>query len=198
VPINAIFFRVFRDGDREYLTRAWLRDPTLSDTPGTDAGASGDWNGEYYVSFGDGPGRSWQDAVKYGFISAGGGSWYVGTLAMLEPGSRVWVNVPATGYVGVGEVTQPVVKADKFLADAGNGTQKPLSELPLKATEMLTNVNDEEMAEHVVGVKWLKTVSLSQAVRETGFFGNQNTVARPKSSKWQHTVERLKQRFGVQ
>jgi hypothetical protein len=31
----------------------------------------------------------------------------------------------------------------------------------------------------------------------TGFFGNQNTVARPKSSKWRHTVERLKQRFGV-
>ena len=26
VRINAVFFRVFRDGDREYLTRAWLRD----------------------------------------------------------------------------------------------------------------------------------------------------------------------------
>jgi len=43
VPINAIFFRVFRDGDREYLCRAWLRDPTFQETPGTDAGASGDW-----------------------------------------------------------------------------------------------------------------------------------------------------------
>jgi len=136
--------------------------------------------------------------VKYGFISAGGGAWYVGTLAMLEPGSRIWVNVPATGYVGVGEVTRPVVKVDKFLVDVGDGTQKPLSELPLKATEMLKDVDDEAMAEHVVGVKWLKTVPLSQAIRETGFFGNQNTVARPKSSKWQHTIERLKRRFGVQ
>jgi hypothetical protein len=26
VRINAVFFRVFRDGDREYLTRAWLHD----------------------------------------------------------------------------------------------------------------------------------------------------------------------------
>lgn len=28
VPINAVFFRVFKDGDREYLTRAWFIDPT--------------------------------------------------------------------------------------------------------------------------------------------------------------------------
>jgi hypothetical protein len=30
------------------------------------------WNGEYYANFGDGPSRSWADAVRYGFISAGG------------------------------------------------------------------------------------------------------------------------------
>src|SRR5690606_18036712 len=28
VPVNAVFFRVFKDGDREYLTRAWLKDPS--------------------------------------------------------------------------------------------------------------------------------------------------------------------------
>jgi hypothetical protein len=197
VPINAIFFRVFRDGQREYLTRVWLRDPTLPEVSGKDTGPSEAWNGEYYVSFGIGSGRCWEDAVKYGFVSAGGGSWYINTLSMLEPGSRVWVNVPATGYVGVGEVMTPVVKVDQFLVDVGNGEKKPLSDLPLQAAEMLNNLNDDMMAEHVVGVKWLKTVPLGQAIRETGFFGNQNTVARPKASKWRHTVERLKQRFGV-
>ena len=30
VNINAVFFRVFKDGDREYLTRAWLREPESS------------------------------------------------------------------------------------------------------------------------------------------------------------------------
>ena len=197
VPINAIFFRVFRDGDREYLTRAWLRDPTLADTSTKEVGPSEAWNGEFYVSFGVHASRRWEDALQYGFISAGGGSWYINTLGMLEPGARVWVNVPSKGYVGVGEVTTPVVKADQFLADDGNGKKKPLSELPLQATEMLKNFGDDTMAEHVVGVKWLKTVPLNQAIHETGFFGNQNTVARPKSSKWRRTVERLKQRFGV-
>lgn len=33
---------------------------------------------------------------------------------------------------------------------------------------------------------------------EVGFFGNQNTVARPKTHKWNHTIEQLKQRFGVE
>ena len=98
--------------------------------------------------------------------------------------------------MGVDEVARPAAKVNEFLVDSGDAGQKPLSELPLQATEMLKNL-DDTIAEHVVGVKWLKTVPLSQAIRETGFFGNQNTVARPKSSKWRHTVERLKQRFGV-
>jgi hypothetical protein len=44
----------------------------------------------------------------------------------------------------------------------------------------------------------LKALPLSEAIKEKGFFGNQNTVAQPKAPKWQHTVERLKKRFGVE
>ena len=50
----------------------------------------------------------------------------------------------------------------------------------------------------MVRVNWLKTVPLEDAFREKGFFGNQNSVARPRSDKWDHTVERLKKRFGVE
>jgi len=32
---------------------------------------------------------------------------------------------------------------------------------------------------------------------QKGFFGNQNSVAKPKAKKWVHTVERLKSRFGI-
>ena len=32
VRINAVFFRVFKDGDREYIARVWLRDPTAIDS----------------------------------------------------------------------------------------------------------------------------------------------------------------------
>ena len=36
---------------------------------------------------------------------------------------------------------------------------------------------------------------VSEAVREIGMFGNQNTVCRPTTPKWRWTIERLKQRF---
>jgi hypothetical protein len=53
------------------------------------------------------------------------------------------------------------------------------------------------LCEYLVGVKWLKHVAVSAAIHEVGFFGNQNTVCKPKTKKWGHTVERLKQRFAV-
>jgi hypothetical protein len=42
-----------------------------------------------------------------------------------------------------------------------------------------------------VPIKWTHTVSEKEAVREVGFFGNQNRVAKPKSEKWDHTVRTL-------
>ncbi len=196
VSVNAIFFRVFRDGDREYLTRAWLLDPTEVATVAPTRATAGDWNGEYYVSFGHDDRRNWEDAKKYGFISGGGGTWYSKTLQMLEPGSRVWVNVPGRGYVGVGTVTQPIVKFDKFMAKDAGGKAVPLTQLKLQAKDMLADTNDES-AEYLVGVDWIQTRPLNQAVHEKGFFGNQNTVCQPTSKKWDYTIERLKQIFGV-
>ncbi|MFN7321818.1 MAG: hypothetical protein ACK5TM_12425 [Methylobacterium sp.] len=46
--------------------------------------------------------------------------------------------------------------------------------------------------EYFVPVNWTHTVPLNQAVNELGLLGNQNTVCRPKTPKWRHTVERLK------
>ena len=72
VPINAVFFRIFKDEGREYLSSVWFIDPTIP-----SVSIVGDekepWNGEFYVSFGNGNNRQWSDAVKYGFIS--GGRW---------------------------------------------------------------------------------------------------------------------------
>ena len=82
------------------------------------------WNGEFYVSFGQGERRDWEDARRYGFISAGGGTWYSNTLNMLAEGDRVWVNIPRTGYVGVGIVTGERQRLDTFRVDG-----KPLTEL---------------------------------------------------------------------
>lgn len=52
--------------------------------------------------------------------------------------------------------------------------------------------DDEENAEFLVPVRWLHTVSRDQAFSEVGLFGNQNTVCKPTTPQWSHTVERLK------
>lgn len=197
VSINVVFFRFFRDGDREYLSRAWLIDPAEVETAVTENRGELAWNGEYYVSFGEGPHRNWEDARKYGFICGGGGSWYSQTLRQLEPGARIWVNVPGQGYVGVGRVVAPVVPLDEFLVPGNNGQDVPITSMPLKAPNMNDPTRTPEEREHLVRVKWLKTVPLNEAIKEKGFFGNQNIVAKPKNKKWQHTIDRLKTRFHV-
>jgi hypothetical protein len=195
--INALFFRTFKDGDREYLTRAWLSEPITPAVDLLDDDKRGEWNGEYYVSFGVGKHRNWDDAVKYGFVSGGGGPWYSNTLKMLEPGARIWVNIPGEGYVGVAEVVEPAVPVDDFYATDSAGNRVPLLTLSEKVRGMHKAVDNVETAEYLVRVNWLKTVPISEAVKEKGFFGNQNTVAKPKTPKWNHTVERLKKRFGL-
>ncbi len=199
VSINAVFFRVFRDGSNEYLSRAWLADPIQIEAKVEEKREKLPWNGEFYASFGVDQNRDWEEARKYGFISAGGGAWYSRSLGLLEPGGRVWVNIPGgVGYVGVGVVKELVVPIDEFMVDAGNGKLVPITSLPLRAANHTTVAKDPDKAEHMVRIEWIKTVPIPEAVREKGFFGNQNSAAKPRAKRWSFTVDRLKQRFGVQ
>jgi hypothetical protein len=197
VAVNAVFFRFFKDGDGEYLSRAWLIEPDQAEAKIVEKREKLPWNGEYYVSFGGNANRDWEEARKYGFVSAGGGSWYTKSLGMLEKGARVWVNMPKTGYVGVGTVTEEAVPIDSFLVDDGNGQKVPIASLPLKIANQTTSAQDPEKAEHLVRVDWIKTVPVSEAIREKGLFGNQNSAAKPRAKSWRHTVDRLKVRFGI-
>lgn len=196
VSVNAVFFRVFRDGDREYLTRAWLRDPTGVDVTPAKVVGKRSWNGEFYTNFGNS--YDWEQGQKYGYIAAGGGPFYSRTLYTLEEGARIWVNSPGDGYIGVGVVKGPPVTAQDFLVKDVNGAEVPLSSLPTVDREVMRGINDPGNENFVVPVEWVKTVPRSQAVKETGFFGNQNSACRPRDSKWDHTVNRLKKRFGVE
>jgi len=197
VNINVIFFRVFKDAEREYLSRVWLINPTMpeDESAGQPLALRRGWNGEYYASFGEDSHRRWADAVRFGFISAGGGNWYTDTLGTLEPGNRVWVNVPGKGYVGVGVVTRGMARFDSFEMVSGEDEMVPLTRVAseLEAPGML----DEQHGEHLVGVRWIKTVETDHAIKEKGFFGNQNTVARPKAASWDYTIQRLKRHFEI-
>ncbi|MFW5653857.1 MAG: hypothetical protein ACOC0P_07395, partial [Planctomycetota bacterium] len=197
VAINAVFFRVFQDGEHEYLTRAWLTDPEKVEKKVIEKREKLPWNGEYYAYFGADPNRDWEEARRYGFISAGGGRWYSRTIRMVEPGHRVWVNIPGgVGYVGVGLITDEAVPVEEFEVENGSGTMVPITSLPLKAANFIRSTEDEEKAEYLVRVEWIKTLPVSEAVREPGLFVNGNLVAKPRNRQWLRTVERLKELWG--
>jgi hypothetical protein len=157
----------------------------------------GEWNGEYYASFGYDT-EVVRDGLKRGYLVAGGGSWYSKTLAMLESGARIWVNVPGAGYVGVGMVTQQMQPVDEFTVPDQTGKAVPIVDVSSVAAALRRAKDHPDTTDYLVRVDWLKTVDPKQAIHEKGFFGNQNSVARPRSPKWHHTVQRLKMRFGIE
>lgn len=194
IPINVLCFQVFGSDDRQILSRTWLLDPAETQANAANVSMASDqepWNGEYYCSFGEGNSRSWDEAVKYGFFCAGGGSWYSNTLRLLEPGKRIWVNAVGSGYVGVGRVSGEAVPARSFLLSTPEGQQSALSILS-KASYHREQADDDETCEYFVPVEWLQTVPLEQAVKTRGLFGNMNSVCRPKTVKWQSTIEHLR------
>jgi hypothetical protein len=194
VAINVLCFEVFENGREKFLSRTWLRDPTETQlaSSGTEAKSPLEsWNGEFYVSFGK-RGRSWDKAVKYGFISAGGGAWYTNTLKLLKPGDRIWVKAPGHGFVGVGRVKGISTPLRDFCIGI-DGKQIPASEL--LTDDQYKPVVDPDREEHFVPVEWAETVSLDNAINEPGLFGNRNTVCAPKVAKWRSTIDRLQHAF---
>lgn len=153
------------------------------------------WNNEFYANYG-GEDRSWDDAVLYGFISAGGGDWFSRTLRLLTVGGRVWVNRPGVGYIGVGEVLGGPISAPDFEVKTKTGMRRYL-DVGQIGKHLREHTNDSDKMEYFVPVRWIATVPEDEAIREPGFFGNQNSVAKPTVASWPDTVARLKSAFGI-
>ena len=198
IAINVLFFQVFNTDSGQLISRDWLMDPEKTQTDAIADTAKAErepWNGEYYVSFGHSEARSWEEARQYGFICGGGGSWYSGTLRLLKERDRVWVNVPGSGFVGVGIVQSESTPLVDFVLDRNDGTAVPAQTLLSKANYHLEFIDNPDRCEYFVRVRWIATVPLDHAIQEVGMFGNQNTVCAPKTPKWRHTVDRLKLAF---
>ncbi len=198
VPINAVFFRCFNDGGSEYLVRTWFIDPHESEVKASKSSGQRRreaWNGrDFYVSFGEDDRRSWGDAVKYGFVSAGGGRWYSQTLSQLFPGARIFVYIPQTGYVGVGKVLETVVPVKDFKVRIDE-KEIPILKATIKARDMAVGVDDSALSEYLVRVEWIKTLSKEEAYYETGMFANQNTAAKLRN---RFTLEKLIKHFALE
>ncbi len=196
VPLNAVFFRYFEDAEKKYLVRTWLVDPREAEARTSSKQKRLErWNGrDFYVSLGDSRHRSWEDCMRYGFVSGGGGKWYSQTLDLLFSGARVFVNIPSAGYVGVGVVTGTSVPITEFKVKH-NGSEVPVLDAPLKAPDLKEHAQDPEKYEYFVPVKWLKTLPKEQAYWEKGLFAIQHTACRLRN---QFTLERLAHHFDLE
>ena len=138
-----------------------------------NATARPDWKGEWFVNVGEGDTRSWQDNIDYNYLGAGGKPRYSRPLYRLKPGDRVYAYLKGQGYVGYGEVVQTAMPIREFTVGG-----KPLLEMKLRVPNAARDVDNDDLCEHAVGIKWLKTVPSSEAKTFTGVFANQNVVCK--------------------
>lgn len=195
VPINAVFFRHFSQNGDDFLARTWLVDPNVAEAKSSRAvqkRGQEQWNGrDFYVGLGGD--RSWEDCRRYGFVGGGGGRWYWQTLGKLFPGARVFANVPKKGYVGVGIVKEPMVRIGDFMVEV-DGRRVSLLDAPLEVDAIKKCAEDDDRAERVVRVDWIKTVPVDEAYWEKGLFAIQHTACKMRSS---FTIGRVSQHFGI-
>ncbi|MFC0812794.1 nuclease [Paracoccus panacisoli] len=188
VAINTAFFSVFEHEGRTLLATDWLLDQAeVAERSETRVQAP--WSGLWYVNVGEGAHRAWDDMRRYGFLAAGGGQKYSAPLQRLQVGDPVVAYQKQAGYVGYGKVTSTVVMARDFETPQG-----PLLSQPLAQPNLARDRDDPMLAEHVVGVEWLKALPLKEAKWTDGLFANQNIVCKLRDPK---TIDFLKQQFGV-
>lgn len=166
------------------------------DDDGTIGAPEGSGRGKtWYVNFGDGRGRNWEDARRYGFVSAGGGVVYSKPLRRVAPGDRLLVYLPGKGFAGIGTATRRAVPFDDAVIDGGNGPER-LADLDLLGPYVHPAAADDPR-EFVVSVDWLVTVDKQQAYRDPELFSNQATTVEMQSDSDRHVrtvkavVERL-------
>ena len=192
LQVNVVFFQTFEQNGSQYLTRTWLID-AVEEAPvcggGRQKKRQAPWNGkDWYLSFGEGESHNWEDARRHGYVCAGRGRWYSGTLKKLPVGGRVFVNLPGRGHVGGGIVTATPTPLRDFNVQV-EGQQVPLAPAP-NETPALTDIAalDDDDTEWFLPVRWVKTLPREQAIRFKGRYGNQNSATRLTGPLTRETV----------
>ena len=201
VPIRAVFFQIFKDGDHLLLTRHWLKEDDDAMPGRRSVTPKGDWNGVWGMTFGSPTDRSWNDAMKWGYIAAGGGKSWGPHLKKLKPQDRVLVYVPDAGYTAVAEVEAEAVPAKEFMVPDEAGNLEPFTPKHVENPAFFSFPDDPDTWEYLVKVRWLGkgAVPKEQAFKEPGLFlGLPNCLYRPTKSHWSTTTEQVMNYFDVQ
>lgn len=164
MDINVITLSYYKVGEQELIARTWVVDPVeleerISHEPSDSERV---WTGLWHFNVGAHEGRSWEDARQYGFLSAGGGVKWRDEIAKLPVGARIYAYINGAGYCGGGIVRSAAVRADRFRPHDG---ATPLRDLPLRSEYWRKHAQDEEIAEYLIGVEWMKTVPESSGLR---------------------------------
>lgn len=130
--------------------------------------------------------RDWSLCATHGFVSAGHGSRYANDMKRIRPGAIVYAYSSGSGYVGVGTALEEAVPMAEFRVDG-----VPLQE-KVHDSLLFHDLDNPEMCEWVVRVKWDKTFDRDQAIYRTGLFVYVATSCRIKDAI---TVQYLRSRF---
>lgn len=114
----------------------------------------------YTVEYGDG--RSWEDAMKYGFVSAAGKDSLLGNV---NKGDFVFCHIKGYGFVGVGVCTANIVAGTEFKIDE-NGVKKNIMECDWVNNDAKTSIKSSD--EYFLAVNWIKTTTKELAYWEKG------------------------------
>lgn len=116
---------------------------------------------KFTVEYGDG--RSWEDARKWGFVSASSST--TNLLSNINVGDFVFCHIAGTGFVGVGVCTAPAISADQFVVDDSDGTSKPILDCNWEDQDAKNNLPAIEL---FLGVQWYRTVACEDGYWEKG------------------------------
>jgi hypothetical protein len=173
IGINTAFFTIFKDGGHQYLSADWLMDQEEV-TERTERKVRAPWTGFKYVNAGESEHRAWADMRKFGFVAAGHGPrWSQQLINRLVIDDLIYVYQKGAGYVGYGRVLGPAVMARDMIID-----DTPLLEQALEGVGLGLDRDDPQMAEYVVPVQWIKSLSVAEAKTFSGAFASQHVVCK--------------------
>lgn len=118
-------------------------------------------NGKRYtVEYGDG--RSWEDARKFGFVSACSNGNNL--LCNINVGDFIFCHIAGRGFVGVGICVSTANSAANFIVDV-DGVKKPVLDFTWADEDKKRALPDNEL---FVGVQWISTVDAADGFWEKG------------------------------
>ena len=154
-----------------------------------------------YFNVGDGKHRCWEDNVAFAYLGAGQGKAFRNAVRRLHPGDIVVARLNGVGYVGVGRVMSGATPARDFrvprFAPDENARGKLLIDVGLR-TAVADNLDDDDLCEYMVAVKWIKTVGRDTRYwkKNAGLFAQRGTTQASLVNQ-PRTIEFVRRCFGV-